>query len=98
MRMYELTLVFRIDIEESVRDALLEKIVGMIPPLEGDDVPELTIDQWGRRQLAYPIEKHTDGYYVLIEGPMNGLGIDEMERNIRYEEDVLRHLVILKEA
>ncbi len=98
MRHYELTLVFRAEMEESARTALLEKVTGLIPVVEGDDVPELTFNHWGRRELAYPIKKLTDGYYILVEGPMVGTAISEFERNLSYEEDVLRHLVVLKES
>ena len=93
MREYELTLVLHPDLDEEGRKELLERVKEWIP--NGDS--ELAEDHWGQRKLAYPINKINDGYYVLFEGEMDAAGLSDMERNIRYTEQILRHLVIRKD-
>lgn len=95
MRDYELTVVIRTDIDEKSRDEIIERVVGWIPLADGAE-PE--IDRWGRRKLAYPIEKQTEGYYVFITVEMDPDGITELERNILYTDEILRHLVVRKEG
>lgn len=98
MRDYELTVVLRTDLDQKMREELTTRIVGMIPLPGGDDVPEPVVNQWGRRKLAYPINKELEGYYLLIETQMAADGISEMERNMSYIEEILRHLVVRKEG
>ena len=95
MRGYELTLVFGTELDDSTRDETLKKIVGWLPLIEGSADP--VIHQWGRRHLAYPINKQNEGYYVFIEANLNPVGVSELERNILYLQDVMRHLVIRKD-
>jgi small subunit ribosomal protein S6 len=49
---------------------------------------------WGRRTLAYPIGKNYDGIYVLERFQMLPSGTDELERHLRFSENVIRHLLI----
>ena len=95
MRDYELTLVLRADLADQERDDIINQVVGWLPIEEGTE-PE--IKHWGRKRLAYPINKLEEGYYVLIESQFGTQGLDEVERNISYVEDILRHLLIRKEA
>ncbi len=98
MRNYQVTLVLQADLDEESRGQLLERIFGMMPTVEGDDIPEANVDHWGRRQLAYPINKLNEGYYVQVETPLDGEGIAEFERNLTYVDEILRHLVVVKEG
>ena len=98
MRDYEMTVVFRADLDQKSRDELIARVAGWIPLPEGDDVPEPKMNHWGRRQLAYPINKFHEGYYVLYETQMEMSGIAEMERNMSYVEEILRHLVVRVEG
>lgn len=96
MRDYEFTVVFRSDMDDQARDELVDRVIGMIPLPEGSEAPK--IDRWGRRQLAYPINKQTEGYYVYTETEMVAEDISEMERNLTYIDEVLRHLIIRKDS
>lgn len=96
MRNYEFTVIFRSDMDDQARDELVDRVIGMIPLPEGSEEPK--IDRWGRRQLAYPINKQAEGYYVYVETAMVPEDIAEMERNLTYIEEVLRHLVVRKDA
>jgi small subunit ribosomal protein S6 len=53
-----------------------------------------TTEIWGRRTLAYPIGKNFDGIYVLERFQMPPSGVDEVERLLRFNENVIRHLMI----
>ncbi len=97
MRLYELTVILQADLDDEARDEIIARVMGWIPQPEGDDVPEPKVDQWGRRQLAYPINKLTEGYYVYVETPMDADGIVELERNMSYVDEILRFLVVRKE-
>lgn len=98
MPIYELTLILQADLDDQSRDQIIERVMGWIPQPEGEDVPERSVDHWGRRQLAYPINKLTEGYYLYVETPMDAEGISEMETNITYVDEILRHMVVRKEA
>lgn len=52
------------------------------------------IDRWGRRRLAYPIDFKNDGYYVLMYMQAEPSLPDELERNFRISEEVMRFIVI----
>lgn len=95
MRGYELTLIFPTELDDATRDATLKKITDQLPLVEGS--PDPVIHNWGRLQMAYPINKQTEGYYVFIEANFIAGGINDLERNILFMEDVIRHMVILKE-
>lgn len=90
---YELTVVLHPDLDEQGRTELLERVKGWMPTGDG----EIKEDHWGQRKLAYPIKNVTDGYYVLIEAEMDPANLRDLERNILYTEQILRHLVIRKE-
>ena len=97
MREYELTVILRADLDDEARESLIGRVVGWIPLPEGEDVPEPVVNLWGRRTLAYPIKKLTEGYYVFIETEMEASAIVDLERNISFNEDILRHLVVRKD-
>jgi small subunit ribosomal protein S6 len=52
------------------------------------------VEDWGRRQLAYPIEKLVKAHYVLMNIECDQKTLDEMENGFRYNDAVLRHLTI----
>ena len=54
----------------------------------------LQTNVWGRRKLAYAIDKQTEGTYVLMNLRLAGLALAEVERNIRLHEQVLRYMFV----
>lgn len=93
MNQYELTLVFRSNVESEQRNEILERLKGYIQA--GNDTPaEIAVKEWGKRQLAYPIKKEYEGYYVFIECNMAPQAVSNLERNILYTDQILRHLVV----
>jgi len=56
------------------------------------------LEEWGIRDLAYRIKKQRRGYYILLEHDSEAATLNELERNLRLNEDILRFLSVVKEA
>jgi small subunit ribosomal protein S6 len=90
MRKYELMCIIQPDLDETAFNGVLDKVKGWISESGG------TIDKaevWGRRKLAYIIEKHREGQYVLLNVTMEPKATFELERNLRYQEPIIRHML-----
>lgn len=92
MAKYELMVVIDPFLEEADNQAMVEKAQDQIKRRGGNIVQ---VDSWGKRRLAYPINKKVEGFYVLIsfDGEVDGPGIAEIERILRLEEKVMRVMV-----
>jgi len=90
MRKYELICIIHPDLDESVYNDALEKIQGWITE-SGGSVDKT--ESWGRRKLAYMIHKQTEGQYVLMNITLDPKATSELERNIRFLEPVIRHML-----
>jgi small subunit ribosomal protein S6 len=90
MRRYELMLVLRPDVPDDRSQALIDRTTRQIVASGGQIVK---VAPWGRRRLAYPIDRHREGSYhiVVFEGPSTVVA--ELERGLLITEEVLRHLV-----
>lgn len=90
MRNYELVCIIQPDLDESVSKEALERVQGWITE-SGGSVEKTEV--WGRRKLAYMIHKHTDGLYVMLTISIDPKSASELERNIRFLEPVMRHML-----
>ncbi len=90
MRRYELMLVIRPDVADDKSQALVDRTTQQIVATGGQIVK---VAPWGRRRLAYPIDRHREGSYqiILFEAPAEA--IVELEHSLLITEEVLRHLV-----
>jgi small subunit ribosomal protein S6 len=90
MRRYELMLVLRPDVADDKAQAVIDRTTRQIVAGGGQIVK---VAPWGRRRLAYPIDRYREGSYhiILFEAP--GDVIAETERSLLIMEEVLRHLV-----
>ena len=90
MRRYELMLVLRPDVADDRAQAVIDRTTRQIVASGGSIVK---VAPWGRRRLAYQIDRYREGSYhiVLFEAPGDALA--EMERTLLITEEVLRHLV-----
>ena len=90
MRRYELMLVLRPDVADDRAQAVIDRTTRQIVAGGGSIVK---VAPWGRRRLAYQIDRYREGSYhiVLFEAP--GEALAEMERTLLITEEVLRHLV-----
>jgi small subunit ribosomal protein S6 len=90
MRRYELMLVFRPDVPDDRTQAVIDRTTRGIVAAGGSIIK---VSPWGRRRLAYQIDRYREGSYhiVLFESP--GEAIAELEHTLLITEEVLRHLV-----
>lgn len=88
---YELVFIVQPTIEEEPLAALVEKITQTITELQGQ---VSQVDPWGKRQLAYPIKKHTAGFYYLMHVTMPPSAVRSLERSLKLMEDVIRNLIV----
>ncbi len=89
---YELTFIVRIDPSEEVINNTVTQVKDWV---EAESLGEVkTTDRWGRRKLAYEIDKQRDGYYVCMHADIDAKNLPELERNLRLSPNVLRYLLI----
>ena len=92
MHNYELICIIQPDLDENAFKGVVERVQGWITE-SGGNVGKMDI--WGRRRLAYNIRKQREGQYVLMNISMNPAATAELERNLRYQEPILRHMLTL---
>jgi len=90
MRPYEIVFIAHPDLDEAALQNTIESVKGWITASGGEIVK---VDPWGKRQLAYPIRKRREGYYVLIQANMPPNAVATLERNMRLHEPIMRYLV-----
>ena len=90
MRRYELMLVLKPDAPDERAAAVIDRTTRYVVASGGQIVK---VAPWGRRRLAYPIERYREGSYHIIVFEAPAETIAEMERSLHITEDVLRYLV-----
>lgn len=94
-RAYELTFIVRLDPNEEVINNTIEQVQSWV---EADDFGQVTkINRWGRRKLAYEIDKQRDGYYVQMDAEIEARNLPELERNLKLSASILRYLIVKPE-
>ena len=94
MRHYEVVFLVHPDQSEQV-PAMIERYKALI---EADKGKIHRLEDWGRRQLAYPIDNLAKAHYVLINIECGANVVKELETGFRFNDAVLRHLIILKDG
>ena len=89
-RDYELGFIISPEVSEEETRSILDRL-GQIVAQHGGQV--VKVNQWGRRRLAYPIERHRDGYYVFIDMILTPETVIELERTLKVSEIVLRYML-----
>ena len=92
MRRYELVVIVSPDVAEDDVPDTVDRLVRQPVESEGGELQE--VNNWGRRKLAYPIQRHQEGNYVLTQLNMDPQKTGELERGLQISEEVLRHLLI----
>lgn len=96
MRDYEIVYIFDSTVPD---EGVQQKLDRYHQLLTADGQGEITaVDQWGKRQLAYPIQKKTSGHYVVAQFRAPVEALPEFERILTLDEDLLRHLIVLSEG
>ena len=90
MRNYELVCIFQPELDETAFNGAIERVSSWVTEA-GGSVEK--VEKWGRRRLAYHIRKQSEGQYVLMNISIDPKAASGLERNLRYLETVLRHLL-----
>ncbi|MFQ6104672.1 MAG: 30S ribosomal protein S6 [Candidatus Glassbacteria bacterium] len=93
-RMYEMVLIFDTGLEDEKVEDRLTKLQTRIS--EGGGQME-DVTRWGKRRLAYPIKKKESGNYVVFTFRTGTDQLEELERGLKLDEQVLRYLIVQKE-
>lgn len=91
-RPYEIVLIFDSALEEGEVEDKLQRFKHALTGGDGDRV---AVTHWGKRKLAYPIEKKEQGIYVLLTLETEPDLLSEFERIAKIDEQLLRHLTIV---
>ena len=86
-------LIITPDHEENEAEALIENVKGIIE----QEATLIHTDVWGKRRLAYPIRKRTEGYYVVYVFECVPGFIAQISQTLRVMEAILRHMIVLFE-
>jgi small subunit ribosomal protein S6 len=89
-RDYELAFILSPEVSEEETRSIMARVEQVVTTHDGQIVK---VNQWGRRRLAYPIERHRDGIYVFIDMILTPESVSELERTLKVSEIVLRHMV-----
>ncbi|HEY4537630.1 MAG TPA: 30S ribosomal protein S6 [Erysipelothrix sp.] len=91
MRKYELMYILKPTLEEEYRSELIERLHKILTD-NGSTIEK--VDEWGLRDLAYEINDFKKGYYVVTQFNSNNQAINEFNRLVRINKDVMRHMIV----
>ena len=94
VREYEVTFILSPTLDESAFEAQCAKLAELVER-EGGKIQEW--DKWGKRRLAYPIKGETDGQYAFLRFEADPACIEKLGQAYKLDENILRHVHILKE-
>jgi len=95
LQRYEVVAIILADLIEEEITSLIERIQTIITDRKGVIAK---VDKWGKRHLAYEIKKQRDGYYFLIDFVGDGAIVNEIERNYKIDDRVLKFMTVKKEG
>ena len=95
MNKYELAVVVNAKIEDDARTATIEKVKELIARFGGNVTD---VDEWGKKRLAYEVQKMREGFYYFIQFEADATCPAEVERHVRIMDNVMRYLIVKKEA
>ncbi len=95
MHEYEIVYIFRSSLASEEIDGKLESFHARLTQPTGQIS---AVEHWGKRQLAYPIDKERNGHYVVAQFEVEPASLPEFERLLKLDEDLLRYLIVLSEG
>ena len=95
VRKYEIMLILPAEADDQAVSAVVERIKSVIDS-SGGEVSK--VDSWGRRRLAYEIDKRSEGFYVVAEMSADPASIRELDRVLTLADDVVRFKVLVRAA
>jgi|TARA_B110000240_G_scaffold177196_1_gene205637 small subunit ribosomal protein S6 len=94
LRKYELVWILGSEADEEQGTESVEKITSLVVGVGGE---VSGTDIWGKRTLAYPILKNTEGYYLQANFEIDGAKAPELDRAIGADQSIIRHLLVRDE-
>ncbi len=94
VRDYELGIVVSPEASEEQTRAIVDRI-GQVVQMNGGQVNR--VNAWGRRRLAYPIQRHRDGFYYFFDLSLTPQSVLEIDRTLKVTEEVIRHLIVKRD-
>jgi len=91
MHNYELVFILQADLDEESINNAVETVETLIKNHKGEISKT---DKWGKRRLAYPIRKMSEGYYTFLSFSMDPSEVINLKRSLGYNEQVLRYIVV----
>jgi small subunit ribosomal protein S6 len=95
MRSYELAFIIHPQADEAGVAAVEERISQLVTAAGGEVI---SVDRWGRRRLAYPIQKQREGIYVVMQLQLQPQNVADLERGLKLTEEVMRYLLVKPET
>ena len=92
MRKYEIMYILRADLDEAGRKASMDKLAGLLTK-NGASIDKVD-ESMGLRELAYPINDETKGYYVILKVSAEQAALYEFNRKVRHDANVLRFFIV----
>jgi len=94
LRRYETILIAHVDLSEDELSSLIARYSTIITGQKGILVK---VERWGKRRLAYLIKKQQRGFYILIDYAGETAAVNELERNLKINDKILKFMTILKD-
>jgi len=94
MRNYELMILLDPNLQDEDISALVKEIQQTITKNQGKIGK---VNQWGKRKLAYEIKKYQEAFYVVLNFELEPENITNIEKSIKFEEKIIRYIIILGE-
>ena len=95
MSKYELAVVVSAKLEDDARAEVIEKVKALVTRFGGNITD---VDEWGKKRLAYEIQKMKEAYYYFIQFESETTTPGEIEERIRIMDGVIRYLCVKQEA
>ena len=95
MTFYETIFIVKTDLGD---EALAERVTWVTDILTSNGAEVINVEQWGKKRLAYRVNKQKHGFYVLMHYEGDPKVVPELERNLRLSEDILKHLTVKLEG
>ncbi len=94
MTEYEMVTLFHPNLDEEGVEKASQWLQDRITSLGGEDIQAIP---WGRRKLAFPIQKQLEATYIQFDFKMDGSKVSELTRAMGISEDIIRQLIIRKQ-
>ncbi len=94
MRRYETILIAHVDLSEDELSSIIASYGAIVTGQKGILVK---VERWGKRRLAYMIKKQARGFYILIDYAGESAAVNELERNLKINDKILKFMTVLKD-